>query len=111
MRKEKRRKEELLKENENKKASEKFIDALYYYEMYFSPACWKTAKIVDREMQKLTSKSAKLNALKENIRIRVIGLGWGEFAASWSNDGKKNNIMLGQSFKKDYISREEKKNT
>ena len=89
---EKRRKEELMKDNNKKKASESFIDALYYHEMYFSPACWKTENIVDRELQKLKSKSAKLYALKENIRIRVIGLGWSEFSMTWSKDGKEKSI-------------------
>jgi hypothetical protein len=38
-------------------------------------------------MSKLTSKSAKLEALKEQIRIRVDGLGWSELSCAWSKDG------------------------
>ena len=40
--------------------------------MYKSAACWKYDKqVVAKELAKLSSKSAKLNALKENILIRV----------------------------------------
>ena len=39
---EKSHKEELIKEQCNIQASETFIDALYYHEMYNSAACWKT---------------------------------------------------------------------
>ena len=90
---EKRRKEELMKDNNKKKASESYIDALYYHEMYFSPACWKTENIVDHEPQKLKSKSAKLYALKEDIRIRILGLGWSNFSMTWSKYGKEKSIL------------------
>ena len=56
--------------------------------MFRSQACWRTSAAVDRELAKLKSKSAKLSAFKENIRIRVIGLGWKDLATAWSKDGK-----------------------
>ena len=74
---EKERKEELLKMRGLKKATESYIDSIYYHEMYHSAACWKTSAAVDIELKKLKSKSRQLNALKENIRMRVIGLGLG----------------------------------
>ena len=40
-----RRKEELASEVGRENATEKYIDALYYYEMWGSAACWKTAAI------------------------------------------------------------------
>ena len=55
--------------------------------MYHSLACWKTAAIVDRELKNLTSKTAKVYALKENIRMRVLGLGWNDLAITWSKSG------------------------
>ena len=85
---EKERKEEILKKQSLKNASEAYVDAIYYHEMFRSPACWRTSAAVDRELAKLKSKSAKLSALKENIRIRVIGLGWKDLATAWSKDGK-----------------------
>ena len=75
-RKEKQRKEQLLSEHGMAKASEAFIDALYYHEMYNSLACWKTAAMVNQELSKLTSNTSKMRALKENIRMRVLGLGF-----------------------------------
>jgi hypothetical protein len=51
-------KEELIKEKGLEKATEEYIDALYYYQMYFSAACWKTdPKIVATELKKLTSEN------------------------------------------------------
>ena len=65
-----REKEELLKEKNLEDATEEFIEGLYYHRMYFSPACWKDDyRIVARELRKLSSESAKYQALKENIQI------------------------------------------
>jgi len=83
----KQRKEDLLREISMEHASETFIEALYYHDMFASPACWMTTKVVDRELKKLKSKAAKLNALKENIRIRVIGFGWKDLSTPWSKNG------------------------
>ena len=35
---------------------------------------------MEKELEKLKSKSAKLAALKEQVRIRVLGLGWADLA-------------------------------
>ena len=83
----KRQKEKLAHEHGLQMATEKYIDALYYYDKYGSPACWMNVKDVNREMKKLKSVSAKLSALKENIRIRVLGFGWSHFAHPWSKNG------------------------
>ena len=73
---ENQQKEELLRENIiMMKASEAFVDALYYHEMYGSAKCWRTADMVNCELGKLTSNKSKIDALKENIRMRVLGLG------------------------------------
>ena len=48
---EKQKKQELLKKNNMRKASEHFIDALYYFEMFKSEACWMTASIVNIELK------------------------------------------------------------
>ena len=56
--------------------------------MYGSAACWKTAATLNRELGKITSKKSKIDALKENIRMRVLGLGWSDMATPWSRNGK-----------------------
>ena len=83
-----RRKEELAAEKGREKAGEGYIDALYYFEMWGSPACWKTPAKATAEYGKLNSTAAKLEALKEQIRIRVLGLGWKDLACAWSAEGK-----------------------
>eukprot|EP00965_Chrysotila_dentata_P008252 269983-Pleurochrysis_carterae.AAC.1 len=47
------------------------------------------SKQVDAELLKLKSKSAKVPARKEQIRIRVLGLGRGDLATAWSKAGKE----------------------
>ena len=44
--------------------------------------------MVNYELGKLTSKTSKIDALKENIRMRVLGLGWSDMATPWSRNGK-----------------------
>jgi hypothetical protein len=86
-------KEELIKEKNLERAIEEYIDALYYYQMYFSPACWKgDPKIVATELKKLTSETMRYSALKENIMIRVKGLSWERCHHAWSKDGKKYSV-------------------
>ena len=53
--------------------------------MYFSDACWKgSVGIVSRNLKRIPTKAGKLRALKENILMRVLGLGWDRFAITWS---------------------------
>ena len=82
-----RRKEELAAEKGREKASEGYIDSLYYFEMWGSAACWKTPAKATAEYGKLKSTAARVAALKEQIRIRVCGLGWPDLACAWSANG------------------------
>ena len=102
-------KEELLKEKGLEKVTEEYIDALYYYQMYFSAACWKTdPNIVATELKKLTSENMRYSALKENIMIRVKGMSWEWCRHAWSKDGKKYSVKeLVQHLR--WIIKEEKK--
>mmetsp|Transcript_13403 Transcript_13403/g.29103 ORF Transcript_13403/g.29103 Transcript_13403/m.29103 type:complete len:910 (+) Transcript_13403:516-3245(+) len=104
----KQQKEKLAKERAAEAKTEEYIDSLYYRDMYASEACWMTPAAVDAALAKLSSKAAKLRSLKENIRMRTIGLGWKEYSTAWSKDGVehtpeylanhlKNIIQLGQS--------------
>ena len=79
----------MLREQNLAGPTQAYIDKLYYRDMVDSPACWKTAKIVDREIKELKSKSAKLNAIKEQIRIRELGLGWEDWHHAWSYLGEE----------------------
>ena len=89
----KRMKVELLKEKNLECATEAYIDGLYYYRMYFSPACWKDdRRVVAKHLKKITSDTAKYNALKENIMIRVKGFSWDWCKHPWSKDGRKYTI-------------------
>ena len=36
--------------------------------------------------------SAKVEALKENIRMRVLGLGWKQFSITWSQKGVRRSV-------------------
>ena len=57
-----------------------YIDALCYYKMSHSNACWKgNLRIVSHELDKLSSATAKYTAIKENIHMRVKGIRWEEF--------------------------------
>ena len=89
--------------------TEEYIDALYYYQMYFLAACWKTdPKIVATELKKLTSENMRYSALKENIMIRVKGMSWEWCRHAWSKDGKKYSVKeLVQHLR--WIIKEEKK--
>ena len=84
---EKRRKEEIFRDKTVLYVSEKYIDALYYNEIFYSVECWNTTAAVYRDMKKLNSKSYKLLYLKENIRMRVIGLVWEDLSMHWSKNG------------------------
>ena len=68
--------------------SKKYIDALYYNEMFYSASCWNTTAAVDRELKEMNIRSSKLQSLMEHIRMRVICLGWEDLSMNWSNNGK-----------------------
>ena len=53
--------------------SEKYIDALYYNEIFYSAACWNISAAVDRDLKNLNRNSSRILALKENIRMKVVG--------------------------------------
>ena len=86
-RQERRRKEALALEVGRHNATEQYVDRLYYHEKWGSAACWKTAAVAEREIEKCSSKSVKLEALKEQIKIRTLGLGWADLTTPWSKDG------------------------
>ena len=105
-----RKKEELAKEKSMANASEQFIDGMYYWRMYFSKACWKdNSNVVATNLNRLKSDTARYNALKENILIRVNGFGWDWCKHAWSKNGTKYTIAE-LSAHLQYIIKEEKVN-
>ena len=83
------RKEALARITGDAAAVEAAVDAIYYHDMFHSAACWATDAQVTRE---LSSKTAQLKALKENFRMRSLGLRWAEFSTPWSKEGRDKSV-------------------
>ena len=66
--------------------TESHIDAIYYFEKWSSAARWRSPQQMHKELSKLSSRTRKLEELKEQIRIRVLGLGWSDLATPWSKE-------------------------
>ena len=56
-------KEEVARRKKIDAARENFIDAMYLWEQYHSPRCWKTAKQAREEFKKLKSAAQKMKAV------------------------------------------------
>jgi len=69
------------------KATDAQIDILCYYKMYSQPVCLRMAKAFDTAMKKISAKGKKLDTIKENISIRVIGFKWEDLHHPWSKNG------------------------
>ena len=68
------------------KAKEAYIRAWKLIEIYRSERGWKTLSQSWRTFNQLSSESARLRAVKEQIVIRWKGFGWDEAAHAWSKD-------------------------
>ena len=56
-------------------ATEGYVVAIYVYEQYHSPRCRKSVKEARSTYARLTSETARLAAVKEQILIWYLGLG------------------------------------
>ena len=75
------------------KAKEDLNEASYYWDMFHSKVSWKgKLSIVTKMLGRLKSVSAQTEALKENIRMHVIGLGWKKFTITWYSKGAKQSV-------------------
>ena len=85
----KRKKQDLLNKKKLVACQQEYANALTYIEMYHSNTgvCWKSPSQARREFIKLTSESARRDAVKEQIRLRVIGFGWKDLHHAWSKGG------------------------
>ena len=89
----KRKKEEMIETKSLGKAEEALVEASYYWDMYFLDVCWNGKQsIVKTVLERLQSESAKVEALKENIQMQVIGLVWKQFAITWSQKGVRRSV-------------------
>lgn len=68
-------------------AQREYANALTYINIYHSDECWRTVTKARKEYSKLTSKTAQLNAVKEQIKIQVVGFGWKDLHHPWSRNG------------------------
>ena len=85
-----REKEELAKEKNMDKATEEYIEATYLIKMFDSDACVKDdPKNVGKLLKKLGSMTAKYDALKKNITIRVKELQLGVVPACLDKEWSK----------------------
>ena len=104
----KRKKTEALKQMGIEKATEEYIDGIYYFKMYKSMACWKSARDVNVGLKSLVTKKDKYESIKENFRIRVKGFGWNQFNQSWSENGRPHSVEYLAKKLKDMIKKEKK---
>ena len=80
-------KAELTRDKGFEHAEDEFIEALIYYRMWSSDAYWKTIGAVTEGLKNPKYKKDKLGALKDNIQISYLGLGWDECKTQWSKGG------------------------
>ena len=87
-REEKNVKQQLLRQKKMLACQKEYGEKLTFIEMANSPAFWNSKAVANREYNKLESHTAKLNAVKNQIRIHVIGFGWKDLHHPWSKNGK-----------------------
>ena len=68
-------------------AQEEYANALTLIHMFYSPPCWKIKTTAMREFEKLSSQTAKLNGVKEQIKICVKGFGCSDLHHPWPENG------------------------
>ena len=71
-----RRKEDTTLEIKYEDATEDYKVAIDFHEKYHSPCCWITLEVVAEFYSVLGSETARLAAVKEQILIWYLGLGW-----------------------------------
>ena len=81
------KKEEIAHKKKIDITQEEYIVAMEFWEQYHSPHCWTTASMAMSVYNQLKSETARLNAVKEQILIRYLGLGWEDALHPWSSQG------------------------
>ena len=68
-------------------ATKKYIYKLHHCNMFDSEACLKNCAQIDNKPRKITSISGRKEVMKDQIIIRVLGLGWDNWHHLWSASG------------------------
>ena len=72
---EKKRGKQIILKKRLEGATKKYIDKLHHRDMFNSEACLKTCAKIDNELRNITSITGRKEAMKDQIRIRMLGLG------------------------------------
>jgi len=83
----KREKMELLLAKKLEDKGSNFLENLYLWDQWHHEKCWHTKEEANDQFKALTSKTAKLKAVKDQLLIRYLGLGWVEAYHPWSRNG------------------------
>ena len=86
-RRNKQNKQDLLKRIKLLKAHTLYVNTLMHIEMCHSPAEWKTKSAALKAFSKLKSKTVKIEAVKDQLRIHVLCFGWQDLHYAWSMNG------------------------
>jgi len=68
-------------------ATEEYVVAIYFYEQHHLPRCWNSVEEATSTYARLASETARLAAVKEQILIRYLELGWVQAHHAWSENG------------------------
>ena len=78
-----RRRREIIFEKKLEEAEDDYIVAIYFHEQYNSKRCWDNVEKAKDVYRRLKSESTILAAVKEQILIRYLGLGWTDAHHPW----------------------------
>ena len=93
--KSRREMEELAKQKNMNNATDEYIEAAYLIKMYHSYAGIRDdPKNVTKVLNSLPTKTAKYEALRQNILMRSKGFGWEWAHHAWSKDGDTYSIKI-----------------
>ena len=88
-------KDKRLKAKRDKIDSNELANAIYYYDCYNTPSCWKgPPTIVRAKLDKIKDADRKWDALQHNIKIRWVGFGWTQFKIFWTKGKEKQTIRV-----------------
>ena len=77
-----------MKINKYEDATDDYIVVICFNEKYHPPRCWLTLEVAAKFYSALGSETARLAAVKEQILIRYLGLGWELAHHAWSEGGR-----------------------
>lgn len=90
-------------------ATRDYVEKLHYREVCDSTVCWKTCRKVDNELKLLGSMSTRCDALKDQIKMRVLRLSWEDCHHPWSKGGELFSPNALATHLKDGISKKHRK--